>query len=334
MCMTTKVSLKSYNTFGVDAYTDQLVHIRSTEQMVTLLQTGAKPDLILGGGSNILFSGEPLSLVVKNDISGKKVIRENEKEALIEVGGGENWHQLVLWALDKNLGGLENLSLIPGTVGAAPIQNIGAYGAELKDVFHSLDAVDMAEHNIKTFAKKDCDFGYRNSLFKRRKGRYFIGKVRLALSKQPVLNLSYGAIAKTLAEKGIDEPGIRDVSRAVIDIRSSKLPDPAQTGNAGSFFKNPVVEKPCFLKLKEKWDDLVFYALDDGRYKIPAGWLIEKSGFKGRREGPVGSYNKQALVIVNYGGATGRDVLAWAERIEKTVKEKFGIQLEKEVNVI
>ncbi len=327
-------SLKPYNTFRVEAFTEQLTGIESEQQLLDLLYQGLKPDLILGGGSNILFSGKKIPIVWKNNITGKKILEENEETALVEAGGGEDWHELVIWTLDRHLGGIENLSLIPGTVGAAPIQNIGAYGVELKDVFHSLDAVDLQNQSVHTFYKEDCAFDYRNSFFKQHKGRFFITKVRLELSKHPQVNISYGAIADVLAEKGIQSPGIRDVSQAVVQIRQSKLPQPEQIGNAGSFFKNPIIDEVHFRRLRQAYPKLVFYPAERGSWKVPAGWLIEQCGFKGKREGRVGCYAHQALVIVNFGGATGSEVLAWAEKIEQAVYERFGIHLEREINVI
>ncbi len=326
-------SLKNYNTFGLEAFAENFILINHHEELISLLSDGQMPDLILGGGSNILFSGNTLKRVFKNNILGKKIIEINNEKAIIEVGGGENWHDLVLWTLDQNLGGIENLSLIPGTVGAAPIQNIGAYGVELKDVFHSLDAVDLLENKHCTFSREDCEFSYRSSFFKKNKGRYFITKVRLTLSENHVLNTSYGAIADILDAKQIKAPGIREVSEAVIAIRTAKLPDPQMIGNAGSFFKNPLIHKTEFSALQLKFPEIIYYPAGD-MVKIPAGWLIEKCGFKGRKKGAVGCYEKQALVIVNFGGASGQEVIAWAEKIEKAVRDTFGIQLEREVNVI
>jgi UDP-N-acetylmuramate dehydrogenase len=327
-------SLKNHNTFGIDAFARQLVTITTPEDMLRLLAQHGRPDLILGGGSNILFSGKPLQLVVLNEIKGKTVIEENEEWALVRIGGGEDWHEVVLWAIERGLGGIENLSLIPGTAGAAPIQNIGAYGVELKDVFHSLDAIDLDRREKVVFSKEACAFAYRNSFFKQEKGRFFITHICLQLQKHPVVNTSYGAIQEVLEQKGIAEPTIRDVSEAVMEIRSSKLPDPAQLGNAGSFFKNPVVDARAFERLRALFPHLVFYQIKQDAYKIPAGWLIEQCGFKGKREGAVGCYDKQALVIVNHGGATAEEVLNWVEKIEKAVQKRFGIRLEREVNVV
>jgi UDP-N-acetylmuramate dehydrogenase len=332
--MEPNISLKDYNTFGIEAYTHRLIGIKSIDQLLELLENEGLPDLILGSGSNVLFSGNPFQLVVCNKIAGKKILREDAETVIIEVGGGEDWHGLVLWAIECGLGGIENLSLIPGTVGAAPIQNIGAYGVELQDVFYSLDAVDLHRKELVVFQKDECEFDYRNSLFKKNKGRYFITRVRLMLHRNGQINTTYGAIADTLQKKGIQNPTIKDISEAVIAIRSSKLPDPKELGNAGSFFKNPIIGHDHFLILKDRFPEIVYYKISEHAYKIPAGWLIEQAGFKGQRNGPVGCYEKQALVIVNYGGADAAEVLAWVEKIEDSVKSKFGISLEREVNVV
>lgn len=329
-----KHSLQAYNTFGVKASADQLYFVKSEQEVLQLLAEDLQPDLILGGGSNILLSGRDIPVVFKNNILGKEIIEENDKEALVEIGGGENWHEFVLWSIEKGLGGIENLSLIPGTVGAAPIQNIGAYGVELKNVFHSLDAIHLKNQAKQSFDLLEADFAYRDSYFKRNKGMYFICKVRLSLSKIHQPNLSYGAIEKTLQQKGIQNPTIKEVSDAVIQIRSSKLPDPKRLGNAGSFFKNPIVDKEQFQDLLKAFPNLVYYAIENDQYKIPAGWLIDQSGFKGRREGNVGCYKNQALVIVNHHKATGEEILSWAGKIGEVVKKRYGITLEKEVNII
>ncbi len=327
-------SLKKYNTFGLEAFAKKLVDIISEEEMFRLLEAYGRPDLILGGGSNILFSGQAIDLAALNRIEGKSILEENEEKAIVQIGGGENWHEVVQWAIEEGLGGIENLSLIPGTAGAAPIQNIGAYGVELKDVFYSLDAIDLESKERRVFSKKECNFSYRNSFFKQHKGRFFITNIRLELRKNAVINTSYGAIREVLDQKGISNPTIKDVSEAVIEIRSSKLPDPKKIGNAGSFFKNPVIPTTQFEDLKNRFPSIVYYPIGDHDYKVPAGWLIEQCGFKGKREGAVGCYEKQALVVVNYGGASPREVLAWVEKIEEAVWQKFGIQLEREVNVV
>ena len=273
-------------------------------------------------------------LLLKNEIKGKEIIRRFKKSVYVKVGGGENWHAFVLWCIGQGLGGIENLSLIPGTVGASPIQNIGAYGVELQDVFHQLEAIELATGKTKIFKKKDCHFGYRNSVFKQRiKGKYCITYVWFKLSTEHQINLAYGAIRDTLASAKIKKPSIRDISNAVIKIRSSKLPDPAKLGNSGSFFKNPEISKRAFNTLQKQFPHIVFYDLPNGKVKVPAGWLIEQCGWKGKKVGNTGAHAKQALVLVNYGNAKGTEIFRLAQKIQKSVKEKFNIQLEMEVNV-
>lgn len=328
-------SLQDYNTFGLDVTAEQLIRVRSISELKKGIEKNDQPLFILGGGSNILFTKDIQGLVLKNEIKGIEVIKEFKHSVHLSIGGGENWHQLVLWTIKHNYGGIENLSLIPGTVGAAPIQNIGAYGVELQDVFVRLTAIDLKTGKSKTYFRKDCAFGYRDSIFKRAlKGKVLISRVVLRLTKAPhKINTSYGAIRSTLDERGITNPTIKEVSDAVIAIRSSKLPDPAVLGNAGSFFKNPEVSASRFNKLKKQFPNIVAYPLENGQYKIPAGWLIEQCGWKGKRIGNTGSHAQQALVIVNYGGATGSEIKAHAERVIASVKEKFGIQLTSEVNI-
>lgn len=331
------VSLKAYNTFGVEANARYFVEAHSTEELQEVLRQwpGRRP-FILGGGSNILLSGGLEGLVIKNSIRGMEITAREGGRAWVSAGGGDNWHEFVLWCLDHELGGIENLSLIPGTVGAAPIQNIGAYGVELRDVFHALEAVELESGAIHAFGKEACRFGYRDSIFKRNlKGQYCITRLTLELStKDHKLNTSYGAIRQTLEEKGVAEPTIHDISRAVIAIRSAKLPDPKVLGNSGSFFKNPEISHAQFGQLRQKYPDIVSYPLDEGKAKIPAGWLIEQAGWKGRRIGDAGCYEKQALVLVNYGKATGKEIYQLAQQIQQSVEDKFGIRLEMEVNVI
>jgi UDP-N-acetylmuramate dehydrogenase len=289
---------------------------------------------ILGGGSNLLLTQNLLGLTIKNEIDGIEIMLENEHEVLVKVGGGVVWHQFVLWAVANGLGGIENLSLIPGTVGASPIQNIGAYGVELKDVFHSLDAYDLGTGEPCTFHQEECQFGYRDSVFKRElKGKFFIVNVNFRLQKHPKTNTAYGDIQRILQEWEIAKPTISDVSNAVIHIRQSKLPDPAVIGNAGSFFKNPELEPADFQRFKEKFPEAPNYPQADGRVKLPAGWLIEQAGWKGERIGDAGCHAKQALVLVNYGEAKGEEILALAEKIQASVLEKFGIALTPEVNI-
>lgn len=330
------ISLQPFNTFGIDVSAENFAEISTPKEFRNVLKLDLKPILILGGGSNMLLTQNQEGLVLKNNFRGIEIEKENEDEAIIAIGGGENWHEFVLWALSKNLGGIENLSLIPGTVGASPIQNIGAYGVELKDVFVKLEALSFATGRKKTFHKKDCKFGYRESVFKKDlKGKYFISKVFLKLTKtNHKINAGYGAIQSVLTEKRITKPTIQNISEAVIEIRSSKLPDPKVLGNSGSFFKNPEIEKDQFSSLQKKYPNLVFYELPNKRYKIPAGWLIDQCGWKGLRVGNTGCHAKQALVLVNYGGATGNEVWQLAKKIQHSVKKKYGIELTPEVNVL
>jgi len=330
------VSLLPYNTFGIDVKAAHFTAVHSEADMREALQSGIDPVLVLGGGSNIIFTRDVSGLVIKNDISHIGVVRAFKNRAWIDAGAGVQWHDLVTWAVENNLGGLENMSLIPGTVGAAPVQNIGAYGVELKDVFVSLKAMETATGRTRTFSLKECAFGYRDSVFKRElKGKYIIASVRISLTRlQHQLNLSYGDIGKTLASMGIDKPGIRDVSNAVCQIRRSKLPDPTEIGNCGSFFKNPETDSAVLHTIRKTHPDVPSYPLSDGRVKVPAGWLIEQCGWKGKRVGNTGSYGKQALVLVNYGGATGEEVKNLSDQIIQSVQEKFGITLEREVNII
>ena len=328
-------SLKNFNTFGINANAEKLIRIESEAQLLSVLEKPEDSKInILGGGSNILLTGDLNGLTLKNEIKGIDIISENENEVLVSIGGGENWHQFVLWAIENNFGGIENLSLIPGTVGAAPIQNIGAYGVELKDVFESLEAVDLKTHKRLIFNKKECQFGYRDSIFKRDlKGKIFITKVILKLTKKHKINIEYGAIRQVLSDRKIENPNIRDISDAVIFIRKSKLPDPAEIGNAGSFFKNPVIDISHFERLKIEYPNIVSYPVSETEIKVPAGWLIDRAGWKGKRFGDAGCHAKQALVLVNYDNAKGSEIWDLAQRILRDVKEKYGIELTPEVNV-
>jgi UDP-N-acetylmuramate dehydrogenase len=273
-------------------------------------------------------------LVLKIDINAVDEVKEDGTHVYVKAGAGENWHEFVEHTIKRNWGGLENLSLIPGNVGAAPIQNIGAYGAELKDVFYELEAYDRKGKKVYSFGVNDCKFSYRDSIFKSaEKGRYIILNVTFILNKNPVLNTSYGAIREELKKMGVSSPTIRDVSQAVIKIRRSKLPDPAEIGNAGSFFKNPVVDQALFLSLSSKYPDIPAYPHEDQSVKLAAGWLIEQCGLKGYRKGDAGVHNKQALVLVNYGKASGKEIFELSEKIAASVKKKFGVHLEREVNV-
>ncbi len=330
--------LYPYNTFWIKARADYLAKIQTVDgayQLFRDFEFRNRPHLMLGDGSNILLTGDYHGLVILNEITGKEVIEENEAYVTLKIYAGENWHRLVEYAVEENWGGIENLSLIPGKVGAAPIQNIGAYGAELKDVFVALEALNLDTLSLETFSSKDCEFGYRHSVFKGRlKDQYLIVSVTLKLAKNPVLNTSYGALQKAIAEKGLNNPSIKDISLLVSEIRRSKLPYPDELGNSGSFFKNPIVNYEPFQKLQSQFPEMPFYQLGGDKVKIPAGWLIEQAGMKGYREGQVGTHQKQALVIVNYGGATGKEVYDFSMRVKEKVYQKFDIDLQPEVNII
>ncbi len=334
----TDFSLKSLNTFGLNVKARFYTEVHSVSELQEVLQnedSKGKKKLILGGGSNVLFTQDFEGLVILNRILGIQVNEESDQHVLITAGSGENWHQFVLHTLDLSLGGLENLSLIPGCVGAAPIQNIGAYGVEIKDTFYSLQTVSIIDGTIRSFTKGECQFGYRDSIFKRnQKGKYIITGVTFQLNRNPSLHISYGAISQELEKQHIAKPTIKDVSNAVISIRQSKLPDPKQIGNAGSFFKNPEVENEIVAGLKIKYPDLVSYPVSDHSAKLAAGWLIENCGWKGKRIGNVGMHEKQALVLVNYGNASGEELITHAKRVQESVNEKFGVYLEMEVNIV
>ncbi len=331
-----QVSLLPHNTFGIAATAEHFMEAHSVADLRAALRSGIRPLLVLGGGSNMLFVRDTLpGLVLKNSLRGIEVVRTFNHKVWVKVQGGEVWHEFVLWAVQQGYGGLENMSLIPGSVGAAPVQNIGAYGTELKDVMVRLEAMDMTG-KIHVFNRKKCRFGYRDSIFKQEaKGKYIITAVTFSLSRHKHnIHIAYGDIKKTLQEMGAAQPTIADVSRAVIHIRSSKLPDPTQIGNCGSFFKNPEVEAPVFQRILAAYPQAPNYPLPDGKVKVPAGWLIEQCGWKGKRVGNTGSYEKQALVLVNYGGAKGAEVRDLAYAIIDSVDQKFGIRLEPEVNMI
>jgi UDP-N-acetylmuramate dehydrogenase len=330
------VSLKPYNTFGLNAQAKLLARVGSVPELQEVLaDTNLKSEerFILGGGSNILLTRNVDGLVIKNEIDGIEVLEETPSHFLVKSGAGVMWHELVMHCIQNNYAGIENLSLIPGNVGAAPMQNIGAYGVELKDVFHSLEAVEMASGNVETFSSADCQFGYRESVFKRKlKGQFIISSVTLKLSKNPSINTSYGAIEQELEAMGISSPTIKEVSQAVINIRQSKLPDPKELGNSGSFFKNPVVPTFKFEELKSQHPNIPGYPAGENT-KLAAGWLIEQCGWKGKVVGNTGSHAKQALVLVNYGNATGVEIFELSEQIMQSVYDTFGVQLEREVNV-
>ena len=331
------VSLQPHNTFGIEAQARHWVTITATEQLQALLRDPtyqSVPKLVLGGGSNVLFTQDFEGLLIKIAIPGISVAMEDDDEVHVRSGAGVGWHDLVMHCIEQGYGGLENLSLIPGTVGAAPMQNIGAYGVEIKDVFSSLEAVEIATGDRRTFDSNDCQFGYRSSVFKHeRRGQYIITSVTLRLQKHPTLNTSYGAIAETLAQKQIHAPTMRDVSEAVIEIRRSKLPDPQQVGNAGSFFKNPVISRDQYEALRTDYPTMPGYAAEE-TVKVPAGWLIEQCGWKGKRLGNIGVHDKQALVLVHFGGGRGDALMTLAQDIKASVFQRFGITIEPEVNVI
>lgn len=331
------ISLKPYNTFGIDVKAKYYVAVESEEELALALKNSDHPDkFILNGGSNMLLTKDIDSLVVHLKLKGKTIISEDEDYAVIKVMAGENWHDFVMWCLDRNFGGIENLSLIPGNMGTAPIQNIGAYGVELKDVFESCEVMSVSDQKIRSLNRDECQFGYRDSIFKNEgKGKYVVTSVTLKLSKRNhALRTSYGAIKNELEERKIENPSIKDISNAVIAIRSSKLPDPKYIGNSGSFFKNPVIKMSHFDSLKQNFPKIPSYPVSDSQIKVPAGWLIEKAGFKGKRFGNYGVHEKQALVLVNYDDANGSDILNLARLIQSTIKRIFNINLEAEVNII
>ncbi len=332
------ISLRPYHTFGIDVtakYFSSFCNITELDELLSCQLSTVNRQLILGGGSNVLFLKNYDGLVLKNELTGIDIIGENEEHIYLKVGAGENWHRFVMYCVENNYGGVENLSLIPGNVGASPMQNIGAYGVEIKDVFHELEAFHIDDKNLKTFSLQECEFGYRESAFKNRyKNQFVITSVTYRLNKKQKFNTSYGAIQQELEKMGVQELTIAAVSQAVINIRSSKLPDPKQVGNAGSFFKNPTVTKEKFQILKSNFENIPSFQNADGSVKIPAGWLIEQCGWKGYRKGDAGCYTKQALVLVNYGRSTGREIFDLSEEILKSVKEKFDITLEREVNIV
>lgn len=330
------VSLKPYNTFGLEAQAKFMVRFNTLDALQEVLtdeKLRTEERFILGGGSNILLTRNIDGLVLKNEIGGMVAQEQTDGHVLVKAGAGVVWHDLVMFCITKGYAGIENLSLIPGNVGAAPMQNIGAYGVELKDVFHSLEALHLESGELRTFSASDCAFGYRESVFKRQlKGQFVITSVNLKLGKMAKLNTSYGAIEQELETMGVSEPTIRDVSNAVIRIRQSKLPDPKVLGNAGSFFKNPVVPTAKYEELKQKYPGIPGYAAGE-ETKLAAGWLIEQCGWKGKVVGHTGSHAQQALVLVNYGGASGVEIFQLSEKIMQSVYDTFGVNLEREVNV-
>lgn len=330
-----KADIIDYNTFGISVKTAGVIPFSSVDRLQEILRKIDKPYQIIGGGSNILFTKSIDQYILANDIKGIEVTHLSAEKMLLHAGSGMIWDKVVEYAVSCGLGGIENLSWIPGKVGAAPMQNIGAYGVEIKDVFHSLEALNLKTKELEVFTAEQCKFGYRESVFKNElKGKYCITKLSLKLDKKPSLNMSYGAISQTLADKGIDQPNVSDLRNVVIQIRQSKLPDPEVIGNAGSFFKNPIIALSEFNSLKERFSTVPSYPVSEDRVKVPAGWLIDQAGWKGKKVGNTGCYKNQALVIVNHGGATGIEIWNHAKNIQRSVKEKYGITLEPEVNVL
>ncbi len=338
MIIQQNISLKPFNTFGLEAIAKYFVEVNSVSELKKVIQSHdlqLVDKLFLGGGSNILLTKNYDGLVIKINLKGIQKLSEDEAHVYIQAGAGENWHQLVMYSVENQYAGMENMSLIPGTVGAAPMQNIGAYGVEIKDIFEELHALNLETLEIETFKLVDCHFGYRESIFKHEaKGKYVITSVTFKLNKTPVFKISYGDIQKTLAEMNVTDLSIKAVSDAVISIRKSKLPDPAEIGNSGSFFKNPEIPKALYDDLKAKFENIPNYPINETTVKVPAGWLIEQAGWKGFREGEIGVHARQALVLVNYGGGTGEQIKSLSTKIQASVLEKFGISLSTEVNFI
>lgn len=330
-------SLKKYNTFGIEAKANQFVAVHSLNELKFILENH-KTDtkFILGGGSNMLLTQDINALVIHIDLKGKRIIKEDADFVWVESQAGEAWHEFVLWTIDQNFGGLENMSLIPGNVGTTPVQNIGAYGTEIKDTFVSCDAMNISTQEMKTFVNNECKFGYRESIFKNEvKDQYVITSVVYKLTKHNhKINISYGDITKELEKNNVVTPTLKDLSNAVIAIRQSKLPDPKELGNSGSFFKNPIISKDAFEKVHALHTDMPHYVISKTEVKVPAGWLIEQAGFKGKRFGDAGIHKNQALVLVNYGNATGKEILDVSKKIQDTIYKSFGIHIEAEVNVI
>ncbi len=337
MTILNNISLKPYNTFGIDVTAKHFVSVKNVAQLKSILALEQYPEkFILGGGSNMLLTKDIDALVIHIDLKGITITSKDNSSVIVKSGAGENWHEFVLWCLDHDFGGIENLSLIPGNIGTAPIQNIGAYGVEIKDVFESCEALHIKTQNIKTFTNADCNFDYRNSIFKQKlKGEYIITNVSLKLSTvHHSIKTNYGAITNELERLKVKTPEIQDISKAVINIRESKLPNPKIIGNSGSFFKNPVISKAQFNTLKDNFPEIPNYVVSANEVKIPAGWLIEHAGFKGKHFGDYGVHKNQALVLVNYGKAKGSDIFDLSKLIQSTIKRIFNISLEVEVNII
>jgi len=330
-------SLKKYNTFGIDCAARFFVSVSSKTALIKALKSNVHPNIfILGGGSNMLLTKDVDALVIHINFKGINIISEDDNYVHLSVMGGENWHEFVQYCIEKDYGGLENLSLIPGNVGTAPLQNIGAYGVELKDVLKSCQGISIDDFSEKEFSNKECQFGYRNSIFKNAlKGKYIITEIKVKLTKNNhKKNIGYGVIQQELAKMNIKEPSLREISETIIKIRQSKLPDPNVIGNSGSFFKNPIVNRGVFENFIKQYPKAPFYVISETEIKVPAGWLIEKAGFKGKRFGDAGVHEKQALVLVYHGNATGNEILELADKIKKSVKEQFGITIIPEVNII
>lgn len=337
MTIETHFSLKNYNTFGIEAFAQKFVEVQTLDELQSVLQQHVnEPKFILGGGSNMLLTRNIEALVIHVNLKGKKVVKENDDHVWVEAMAGENWHEFVLWTLAHNYGGLENMSLIPGNVGTTPVQNIGAYGAEIKDTFVSCETITLDGQSMRTFDLEDCHFGYRESVFKQEaKGMFIITSVVFCLTKRNHnINSNYGDIQAELTKNNIVIPTIKDISNAVITIRQRKLPDPKELGNSGSFFKNPVIPRSHFETVQAQFPDIKFYDVSPTEVKVPAGWLIEQAGLKGYREGDAGVHKNQALVLVNYGNATGQDILKLSQKVQQTVWDKYGIAIEAEVNII
>lgn len=330
----TNVSLKNLNTFSINVFAKYFAAFTSIDELTEAIRFEYSSILVLGGGSNILFTNDYDGLIIKNDIKGIKKINEDDDHIYLKAGAGENWHRFVLYCLDNNYAGVENLALIPGNIGATPMQNIGAYGVEIKDVFHSLEAFHLHDKNVVTFNKSACEFDYRESIFKNKyKDQFVITSVTYKLNKKPVFNTSYGAIKSEMEKMKGSSLSIRTIAQAVINIRSSKLPDPAVIGNAGSFFKNPFIDTNHFNELKKEFPSIIGYPAGNGM-KLAAAWLIEQCGWKGFRKGDAGCHEKQALVLVNYGDSSGNEIYSLSVEIVESVQKKFNVTLQREVNVV
>ena len=330
-------SLKSHTTFMVDVSARYFAEINQPQDILKVLDTKQwynNEHFILGQGSNTLFTKNYPGIILYNNIQGIKILDQDNESVWVEVGSGESWHDFVMWAVKKNDWGIENLVLVPGTVGGAPVQNIGAYGVEVSETIYNVYAIDIVSGKLKEFLANDCDFSYRNSFFKENNGEYFITKVTFCLSKKPQPRIDYGSISQELETQNINNPAIEDIASTIINIRESKLPKVGELGMAGSFFANPVISLKLFTKIKERFQHIKYFELESGEIKIPAGWIIEELGYKGIRRGDVGTYSKHALVIVNFGEATGSEVWNFAQEIIEQAYDVFGIDLDPEVNIL